>query len=251
MKAMILAAGYATRMYPMTKYIPKPLLPIAGKPMMEFLLDKISEIEDIDEIFVVTNEKFYKNFKIWQERLEAAHVYNKKITVLNDGTKDEETRLGALGDIEFVIKNGNVDEDFRIIAGDNLFRNELLPMHDFFKEKGTSVVAFNDIKDIEMAKRMGIGTLDENKKIVKFVEKSPEPESTLAATLIYFFKKEDLHLIGDCISEKGHAEEIKAGELITFMIEKTDVFGYVFDKTWIDIGNLDQFERANKEYGGL
>ncbi len=247
MKAMILAAGYATRLYPITKHIPKPLLPIAGKPMIEYLLDKVAEL-DVDEIFVVTNAKFYSHFKIWQERAEKAKVYSQKITILNDRTTSNEDRLGALGDIDFAIKNGKVNDDFLILAGDNLFENELKPMHDFFIEKNASVVAFNDVKDIAIAKRMGIGALDKNQKIIEFVEKPAEPKSTFAATLIYFIKKGDLKLIDECIHSSKTPEEIKAGEFIAFMIKKVPVYGYIFEKTWIDIGDIEQYERANEEY---
>ncbi|MBN2112200.1 NTP transferase domain-containing protein, partial [Candidatus Woesearchaeota archaeon] len=155
MKALILAAGYATRLYPITKQIPKPLMPIVGKPMIEYILDNLESVDEVDEIFIVTNEKFYPHFRIWHDRVEAAKVYDKKITILNDRTTKDSVKIGAVGDINFVIKKANFDEDLLIIAGDNLFEFKLNEFVAFFKEKNKPIVALYDVKDLEIAKRMG------------------------------------------------------------------------------------------------
>ena len=246
MKAIILAAGYATRLYPLTLNQPKPLLKVGGKPMMERIIDKINSIKEVDVIYVVTNNKFFSHFNDWADNFKS----EKTIKTLSDQTMSNDDRLGALGDIKFVIDKENLDEDIIVFGGDNLFEEELSPIHSLFKEKGSSIVLFNDVKDIEIAKRMGVASLDDSKKITEFVEKPPEPKSTLAATCVYFLKKDDLPLIDECLKSKGGEGEVKAGDLIAYMIEKTDVYGYVLKKKWFDIGNLDQLKEADEYWKG-
>ena len=133
MKSIILAAGYATRLYPLTENQPKPLLPVAGKPMLNYIMEKIEEVSDIDEVFVVTNNKFFLTFVQWKANNE--DKFTKKITIVNDKTKTNEDRLGAIGDIHYVIDNMNIDEELLVIAGDNLFEFSLAKFVDFAQYK--------------------------------------------------------------------------------------------------------------------
>ena len=135
MKCLILAAGYATRLYPLTKDTPKPLLEVAGKSILERLLDKISLIEKIDHVYVVTNSRFAKAFGDWVEQ----YTYTKPLTVIDDGTTSNDNRLGAIGDIQFVIEQVGLADDLMILAGDNLFDFDLRDFEAFFQEKKADV----------------------------------------------------------------------------------------------------------------
>ena len=146
-KAIILAAGYATRLYPLTKNTPKPLLEVKGKPILEHILGKVENLDIIDEIFVVTNNKFFLNFLSWKESYEGPI----KITIVNDMTKSNEDRLGSLGDIKYVIENLGIKDDILVVAGDNLFGFSLIPMVELFKTKEKTIVALYDVKDINLA----------------------------------------------------------------------------------------------------
>jgi glucose-1-phosphate thymidylyltransferase len=144
MKAIILCAGYATRLYPLTKDKPKPLLDVKDKPIAEHIIKKIEDIEEINEIFIVTNNKFFTHFLDWNANFSST----KKVTIVNDKTMSNDDRLGSLGDIRFVIENMNVSEDIMVVAGDNLFEFSLKPMIEIYREKSTPVVALYDVKDI-------------------------------------------------------------------------------------------------------
>lgn len=242
MKAIILSAGYGTRLYPLTLNKPKPLLKVGGKSIIEHIIEKLDPIPSLNEIYIITNNKFFSHFQQWANNFNSEKI----IKIINDNTTSDENRLGALGDIKFAITKENINEDILIFGGDNLFEDGLEPMHDFFKTKGTSVVGFNDVKDLEIAKRMGVALLNPNQKIIEFVEKPPAPKSTFVSTLVYFLKKEDLHLIDECLKLEEGSKEVKAGELIAFMIKKTAIHGYVFNKRWFDIGNLEQLKQADE-----
>jgi len=240
-KCIILCAGYATRLYPLTIDKPKPLLNVAGKPIINHFIEKIENIKEIDEVFVVTNNKFYDNFMQWKIKNE----FKKRITIVNDKTTSNENRLGSIGDVSFVINEKNIDDDLIVFGGDNLFKDELHEIHSFFKSKKSSSIALNDVKDKEIAKLMGVVEINEKNKIMGFEEKPTNPKSTLVSTLVYFIKKEDLDVIEECI-KIGKAD--RAGDFIKHLSEKRDVHAFVFNKKWYDIGSFAQLEEANKEW---
>lgn len=242
MKAIVLCAGYSTRLHPLTLNQPKPLLKVAGKPMLEHIMFRIEEVDDVDEIFIVTNDKFYQHFLHWLKNYKS----NKKINIINDGTKTNESRLGAVGDIHFVVKNKNIDDDILIIAGDNLFEFSLDHMNIFFNEKKSPVVALYDVKDKELAKKYGIVALDEKEKIIGFEEKPLEPKSTLASTACYIFSKKDLEELEKIISQGKKPDNL--GDFIKFLSERTHVYGFVFSEAWFDIGSKEQLDIADKEF---
>lgn len=249
LKALILAAGYATRLFPLTKQIPKPLLPIMGKPMIEYILDNIASVDEVDEVLVVTNEKFYPHFKIWKDRAEAANVYDKKITIINDHTTKDGTKIGAVGDINFVLKEANVDDDLLIIAGDNLFDFDLKKFVLYFREKNKPIVALYDVKELEIAKRMGVVELDDSEKIIDFEEKPENPKTTLIAICCYVFPKGKLARVQEYL-DKGNNPDAP-GFYVEWLCKNDDVNGWVLTGNWFDVGNLDQYEKANIEYGGI
>ena len=244
MKVLLLAAGYATRLYPLTLNTPKPLLAVAGRPVLEYIFDLIEPLKKVDEVFIVTNEKFYQIFEDWKRGFKSS----KKITIVDDGTSSNETRLGATGDIEFVIEKRNIEDDLLVLAGDNLFKADLSVFTDFCVSKEPSVtIGLYDIKDLILAKNYGIVSIDKNNKVIDFKEKSANPPSTLAAMCLYFFPKDILGIMKEY--RKTDAAKDAPGYFLEWLYKKEPVFGYVFkDKKWFDIGDKKSLEEAEKEF---
>jgi len=241
MDAIILAAGYAMRLYPLTENTPKPLLEVAGKPMVEHILGKLDEIELIDRIFIVTNDKFYGHFEKWLHDFDA----KKPIEILNDGTKSNEDRLGALGDIHYTIKEKKIDNDIIVVAGDNLFELSLKEVAIMFQKKKHNVIVLYDVKDIVLAKHYGVVEVQEG-KVSHFEEKPLKPKSTLISTGIYLFPKKTIMLIEKYISQGNNPD--KTGDFIEWLHKREDIYSHITDKKWYDIGNLEQLKKANKNF---
>ena len=234
MKAIILCAGYATRLYPLTINKPKHLLEIKGRPILDYIIDKIPKNM---EIILVTNDKFYNNFENWTNKQE------RKIKVLNDGTLSNEDRLGGIGDLYFVIQKEKINEDIFVILGDNLSDFDLGKFIDFFnKNKKTSLGVF-EFKHTDLTK-MGVVEAKDN-KMISFEEKPKIPKSNLASTGFYIFTKNDLNNI------KEYMKTDKPKDAPGFLIkdffdngEEIDVF--TFTGRWYDIGNKEIYEEVNK-----
>ena len=244
MKALLLAAGYATRLYPLTLNKPKPLLPVAGKPVIEYMLDIVEPIKEVDEVFVITNDKFHKHFEEWGARVSS----KKKITIVNDGTLSNEDRLGATGDIEFVIEKKKIDDDLLVLAGDNIFGTPLAEFMDFSLSKRPSIsIGLYDVKDLGLSKKYGIVSLDKNNKVIDFSEKPEKPRFTLAAKCLYFFPKEKLEIIKAYLNTD--AAKDAPGYFLEWLSKKEAIFGYVFkDEKWFDIGDKKSYEEADREF---
>lgn len=241
MKALILAAGYATRLYPLTKDLPKPLLKIAGKPIIKHILEKISPLKNIEEIFIVTNSRFFSQFHEWGKIFH----FHQKIKIIDDGTKTNEDRLGAVGDIDFVIRKENIDDDLLVIAGDNLFGFSLEDFLKKFNDKKNTIVAFHDLKDKEkVKKRFGVGIIS-NDRLIDFEEKPEDPKSSMAATACYIFKKADLSKIRKSISS-GKADNI--GNVVMYLMKESTVVPFVFDEPWFDVGTFESMKEAEDTY---
>ena len=178
MKVIILAAGYATRLYPLTLTQPKPLLPVAGKPMIDYVLDNLAPIGGIDRIYVVTNAKFADHFQKWATDYHA-HKAKLNFTIVNDRSTDDSNKLGAIGDIRYVLQTQNVTDDIIVVAGDNLFSDTLADFGRFCREKKAPVLAVYDVGDLEQIKKYNAITLDGDGRITFFEEKPKNPASTL------------------------------------------------------------------------
>lgn len=245
MKALILAAGYATRLYPLTISMPKPLLPVSGKPIINYMMGQLEETPELDEIYVVTNSRFYNNFKTWS----SGYGGKKKITVINDNTLTNEERLGAIGDIELVIKKAKIGDDLVIAAGDNLFAFSLPDFVNFSKKYSPSCsVALHDINSLEEAKKFGIVTVDKDNKILHFVEKPAKPESTLVAICVYYFPKEKLSMVSKYLERSKHSDA--PGNYISWLVKKENVYGFTFNEEWYDIGDKHTYESIKDAYKG-
>ena len=251
MKALVLAAGYATRLYPLTENQPKPLLEVGGKAILQHILEKVHHLREINEIFIVTNHRFYDHFRIWlQKYLDSLsdaekESYGKKIKLIDDGTLNNNDRLGAVGDIHFTVKEQEIDEDLLVIAGDNLFGFNLKRFIQFFQQTQKSIVAFHDLKDKEKVKqRYGVGQLDKT-KVIHFEEKPALPKSALASTACYLFTREDLHQVENAV-QLGKADN--PGDLIKWLVQKSQVHGFMFKEHWFDVGSFESLHNAKSAY---
>lgn len=243
MKCIVLCAGYATRLYPLTRDTPKPLLTVADKPIIEFILDDIQCIADIDAVYVVTNDKFAAAFEEWQKRFS----YHVPIEVLNDGTTSNDDRLGAIGDFSFTIEQKKIDDDILIVAGDNIFD---LDMGQFiaFAQKNSphATIAAYDVNDLEMAKKYGLVAVDDTMRITDFQEKPAEPKSTLVSLGLYYYPKETLALLDRYIAEGNNMDQ--PGNYVAWLSKQDAMYAYAFDGCWFDIGDFESLEKANKHF---
>jgi glucose-1-phosphate thymidylyltransferase len=229
-KALILAAGYATRLRPLTESIPKQLLPIGGRPMVDWILDKIRET-DADEIHVVTNHRFAEDFERWAPA---------DVTVHDDGTTSNDDRLGAIGDIQFV----GLDDDLLAVAGDNLFDYSLRDYVDFWRGKGhASCVAVYDVGDAELAKQYGIVDVDAEGRIRSFVEKPERPATTLCATATYVFARDHVRLVDSYLTAGNPPDQ--PGNFVAWLQAREPVYAYPFPGDWWDIGDHAQLLEAD------
>ncbi len=244
MKVLLLAAGYATRLYPLTLNQPKSLLSLAGRTVVDFILDIIEPLKDVDEVFVVTNQKFYGHFVNWSKKSTSA----KKITVINDGTTTNENRLGATGDMNFVIKEQGLKDDMLVLAGDNIFKTDLSKFLNFAISKRPAIsIGLYDVKDLGLAKKYGIVSLDSDKKVIEFSEKPEKPASTLAAKCLYFIPKEKLSVVGEYLSTDSAKDA--PGYFLEWLCKKDPMYGYVFkNEKWFDIGDKKSYEEADREF---
>ena len=246
MKALILAAGYATRMYPLTLDKAKPLLPVAGRAAIEHIIERLGEIKELEEILAVTNEKFFTQFKAWQNRFNSP----KPLKILNDESKSEDERLGAIGDMHFAISAENIREDLLVIAGDNLFEAGLREFVDFARDKSPgSSIGLHNLADKKAVKRYSQVRLDSDKRISEFIEKPQNPTGTLVAKCIYFFPEQKLSLISRYLESGGIRDA--PGHYIGWLSRNDLVYGFIFSGRWYDIGNKEIYKQADRDFDSL
>ncbi len=242
MKGLILAAGYGTRLYPLTLDRPKALVKVGGKTILERLLRKFEGLESCDEVYIVTNDKFYDMLVKWVR----GRSFSVKLTVINDLTRTNEDRLGAIGDINLVLEKEQPAEDVLIVAGDNLFEFDIVDFVSFAREKERFSIALCDVKNRGLARKYGIVSLDPVQKIKDFQEKPSSPKSTLASTGIYYFPAPKLSKMKDYM-ETGLVKDAP-GNFVKWLSKNDEVFGYAFTEGWYDIGDKDSLEKADIEY---
>lgn len=260
MKALILAWGYATRLFPLTENFPKPLIEINWKPIMDYVVEKVLELW-INEIFVTTNNKYYSHFenrvkKYSDSLLQDSLRSSLKIHILNDQTLSNDDRLGAIWDIKYTIDQENIDDDILIVLWDNLFTFSLSDSYQLFKQKAKSVIVWYDVKNIEIAKKLWNLTLDDQDKLINFVEKPEIPASTLSSSGIYFYPKYVVKYFQDYINEWTQIQDpvVKQkwndapGNFLAWLTKKDDIFVKVHDTGRYDIGNFDTLKQAKEDF---
>ena len=241
MKAILLAAGYATRLRPLTDTIAKPLLPLAGRPMVDYIYDKIAEVPEIDAVHVVTNHKFAGGFEAWAKN----HGGRLPIRVHDDGTSTNEDRLGAIGDIRFTVDKGKLQgEDLIVIAGDNLFDYSLADYVSFWRAKGEAgALALYDCPDKELVKQYSIVELDAEGRITSFIEKPKNPTTSLVGTATYIYHRKHIPLLEQYLSEGNSPDQ--PGNFVAWLHKRVPVYGYRFRGGWFDIGNQQELFNAD------
>jgi glucose-1-phosphate thymidylyltransferase len=251
MKAIILAAGYATRLSPLTDTVAKPLLPVGGRPMVDEICDRIDAAADVDALHVVTNSRFAGAFEAWA----AAREGRLRPIVHDDGTSSNEDRLGAIGDIRFTIEEAGLEgEHLLVVAGDNLFEFAVEGLVAFWHAlpQPASAVAVYECGSLELAAKYGVVELDELGGILSFEEKPQAPRSDLVATATYLYHADHAARIDEYLASGRSPDQ--PGKLVAWLHTVAPVYGYSFDGTWQDIGDAEQLLAADnrlRELRGL
>ncbi len=241
MNALVLAAGYATRLRPLTDDVAKSLLPVGGRPMLDWILDKLEEVGSLDAVHVVTNSRYSHDFDHWAAGAER-HL---PIVVHDDGTSSNEDRLGAIGDIQLTVERAGLDyDDLLVVAGDNLFDFSLADLVARWHANETaSAVALYDCGDLELATHYAVVSVDADCRVRAFVEKPSDPASTLVATANYVYHRDHVALVGTYLAEGGTPDA--PGNFLAWLHRREPVYGYTFAGSWLDIGNHDQLLTAD------
>ena len=240
MKSIVLAAGYATRLYPLTENFPKPLLEVAGKSILDHLLDDIDTIEGIDEHIIISNHKFYEHFENWKKTCSLKHP----VTIIDDGSMTNETRLGAVKDIQFAIESLNLDDDLLIVAGDNLLDFSLGEMVKLFKEKQSAVVMCSYVEDVNLLRKRGVMIPDKDFRVISMEEKPQDPKSNWCVAPFYIYKRDQLPLVKKGIEDGCGVDA--PGSFIAYLCGKEDVYALKMPGERYDIGDLKSYEEVQK-----
>ena len=243
MKCLVLAAGYATRLYPLTENFPKPLLEVKGKTILDWLIDDIDTLGAVDEYIVISNHKYAHHFESWSK------TKMQKITVVDDGTETNETRLGAVKDIQYAIDTLGLHDDMLVIAGDNVLDFSLTELIRYSKEKQTSCIMRYYEPDGKRLLKSGVVTIDENDKVLQMTEKSPTPATNWCCPPFYYYTEKDAALV-----EKGIASGCGTdapGSYIAWLCKQTTVHAMEMPGKRYDIGDLKSYEAVKAEYQGI
>ena len=241
MTGIILAAGYATRMYPLTLNFPKPLLEVGGKKIIDHLLED-GERSGIERFIVVSNHKFISLFREWAEGKD-------NVMVLDDGSVDNEHRIGAVKDIEFAIEKAGINDDTLILAGDNVLDFSLSSFIEYGKAKGTSCIMRHRETDKARLRKTGVVTIDQSDLVLSMEEKPKEPKSEWAVPPFYYYVKEDLPLIKEGI-ENGCGTDAP-GSFVSYLAERRPVHAFLMPGKRFDVGSIEGYEKIRKEYKGI
>ena len=243
MKCMILAAGYATRLYPLTENFPKPLLTVGEKTILDWLVDDIDTAGVVDEYVVISNHKYAPHFIQWAETKQ------QKITVVDDGTTSNETRLGAVKDVQFAIEQLGIDDDMVVIAGDNVLDFSLTRFIAYAQAKGTSCVMRYHEPSEEKLRKCGVALVDDNDLILSLEEKPREPRSHWATPPFYYYTREDAKRVAVGIAQGCGTDA--PGSYIAWLCTQAPVHSMEMPGSRYDIGNLASYEQVQKDYKGI
>ncbi len=243
MKCLVLAAGYATRLYPLTENFPKPLLEVRGKTILDWLIDDIDGLGLVDEYVVISNHKFAHHFDAW------AAKKMQKITVVDDGTSSNETRLGAVRDIQFAMDKLGLDDDMLVIAGDNLLDFSLTEFIRYAKEKNTSCIMRYFEASTEKLKKSGVVSVDEADRIIEMVEKPAQPKAPWCCPPFYYYTKADAKLVETGIANGCGVDA--PGSYIAWLCTQVPVHAMEMPGKRYDIGNLESYQQVQEDYKGI
>ena len=248
MNALILAAGYATRLYPLTRDKAKPLLVVGGRSIIEWVVDNLVGVPDLETIYVVTNDKFAADFEAWSERYRKQHP-EFKFKIINDGSTSDEDKLGAIGDMNFVVTRENLAQSsLLIIAGDNLFTKSLANFVNC--ARGTdATVAVYDVGNLEAIKKYGNITVDAEGIITRFEEKPKKPRGTLAAIALYYYSPAVLSLLTTYLAAGNNADQ--PGRFVQWLYTRKPVKTFEIKGKWLDIGSKETLENADGILGNV
>ena len=248
MNALILAAGYATRLYPLTLNKAKPLLEVASKPIIQWVVDNLAPVPELETIFIVTNAKFAADFQAWADRYQDRHR-NLKFKIINDGSTSDENKLGAIGDINFVLTRENLSgSDLLVVAGDNLFSEPLNAFVEFAKTTEATVAVY-DVGDLEAMKKYAEVTVNAEGVITHFEEKPKEPKSTLAAIALYYYSRSIVPLFATYLAAGNNPDQ--PGRFLQWLYLRKPVKAFQITGQWLDIGSKETLEEANKIFAKL
>lgn len=242
MKNIVIAAGYATRLYPLTENFPKPLLKVGSRNILERMLEDIDPLPEIDSHIIVTNHRFAPIFQEWLSTVS----YTKPITIIDDGTVSNETRLGAVRDMLLAIERCDVDDDIMALAADNILEFSLRGFVDYFKEKGTSVIMCHHEPELRRLQRTGVIAVDDDMRVLEMQEKPEKPVSNLAVPPFYIYSRKDLPLIKDCLAHGCGADA--PGNLAHYLAGATTLHAWKMPAGRFDIGSLDSYKEAQERF---
>ncbi|MDA7559857.1 nucleotidyltransferase family protein [bacterium] len=248
MKLIILAAGYATRLYPLTINQPKPLLKVSERPMIEHVIDHLKDVPELTGVIIISNEKFHGHFEKWASDYQISGQ-NIPITVVNDKSTDENNRLGAIGDMVFAMNDQSVNEDVIVVAGDNLFSQSIKAFGEFCLEKKAPVLGVYDVGRLEDTKKYSEVHTDMNGHITSFEEKPEYPTTTVIGIALYYYPKDLIPTIKKYVEDGHNADQ--PGRLVQWLYPRIPVFTWSLPGLWYDIGSKETLEEANRIFSEL
>jgi glucose-1-phosphate thymidylyltransferase len=243
-KLVVLAAGYATRLCPLTLDRPKALLPVAGRPMLEHVLESLAGIADLDGAYLVTNAKFAETFRAWASAAAVAWP----ITIVDDGTTDDVTKLGAIGDLDLVITQERLDDDVVVVAGDNLFSERLDEFGRFARSKDAPVLAVYDVGSLDEMRKYNAITMDGEGRITFFEEKPERPASTVTGIALYYYPRNVLPLLRRYVEEGNNPDQ--PGRLVQWLYPQLPFYTWRVPGVWYDIGSEETLREADRVFSG-
>jgi glucose-1-phosphate thymidylyltransferase len=247
MNALILAAGYATRLYPLTLNRAKPLLPIGGQPIIQWVVEQLEPAPDLERIIVITNNRFAGDFSDWTNSYRPARPI--AFQVINDGSNSDSDKLGAIGDIFFAAQKADLfSTDLLVVAGDNLFSESLAEFAKFGSEHPATLGVYN-VQSLEQARKYNELTTNPAGIVTKFIEKPQNPTSTICGIALYYYQPEVLHQLANYLAEENNPDQ--PGRFVQWLHQRIDVFTYPIGGIWYDIGSYDTLAEADRLFSGL